>query len=80
MGTLASRLTGAEDGADAPWKTQNVFHFRTAPAAGCSHGRIMAAQLVAASMVGGTVRRVHQAVIQRESPGSWPTRFGSARC
>jgi len=25
MGTLASRLTGAEDGARAPWKTKRRF-------------------------------------------------------
>jgi len=44
MGTLASRLVRAEDGAEAPWKAKSsAFHFRTDPAAGCSHGRIMAA-------------------------------------
>jgi hypothetical protein len=34
----------AKDGAkSAPWKTKNVFHFRTGPAVGCSHRRIMVA-------------------------------------
>jgi hypothetical protein len=56
----------AKDGAKgAPWKTQNVFHFRTGPAtaAGCSHRRIMA-DVGAESMFGGTMFR--REMIQRE--------------
>jgi hypothetical protein len=49
---------------DAPWKTKNVFHFRTGPTtAGCSHRRIMV-DVRAESMVGGTI--FHREVISRE--------------
>jgi hypothetical protein len=44
-------------------KQKDVFHFRTGPAAGCSHRRIMV-DVRAESMVGGTI--FHRQVIQRE--------------
>jgi len=44
-------------------KQKTVFHFRTGPAAGCSHRRIMV-EVQAESMVGGTI--FHREMIPRE--------------